>query len=125
MTAVPEFLPLAVTSIQALVASLVPWMRAATFQINRTSNLTGILTATATWNPGSVADGDVVTVTIAVANSALGDICSASLTTLTTATLTIHAHVQAAGTVQVQLENNTGSPVNLASGTLRVMVVQF
>jgi hypothetical protein len=83
------------------------------------------LTATATWDPASVADGAVVSTTVTVTGAAVGEPCVAGLTTMTTTNMTITAYVSAANTVTVVIFNKSGGAVDLGSGTLRVAVQKF
>lgn len=83
--------------------------------------------ATATWNPGSIASKDTVGAsfaaqTVTVTGAALGDLVLASFS-LDVTDLVLTADVTAADTVTVVLSNPTASAVDLASGTLTVLVV--
>jgi len=75
----------------------------------------------ATWNPGSIADGAGESMDVTVTGANLGDFARASFS-LDTTDLTLTADVTAADTVTVRLNNNTGGAVNLAEGTVRVKV---
>jgi hypothetical protein len=77
--------------------------------------------ATATWDPGSIADGDEAETTVTVAGAALGDFVDVSFS-LDVADLALVAAVTAANTVSVSLLNNTGGAVDLASGTVKCLV---
>ena len=77
----------------------------------------------ATWNPGEVAAGGKVSTTVTVSGATLGDFVLRSFS-LDVQELTFTADVSAANTVEVVLANLTGSPVDLASGTLRVAVLK-
>jgi hypothetical protein len=81
----------------------------------------GWLSASATWDPPSVANGASTATTISVPSAALGDTVNASFS-LSLGGLSLSAQVSAADTVQVRLSNNSGAPVDLASGTIRVQV---
>lgn len=81
------------------------------------------LVATQTWNPASIADGDEVAVDVTVTDAELGDFAIASFS-LDITDLVLDAQVTAANTVTCVLANNTGAAVDLASGTLRVMVMR-
>ena len=81
----------------------------------------GQLEGSATWDPGSIADGDEVAQEVTVTGAALGDMAIASFS-LDVADLVINAAVTAADTVTVILANNTGGAVDLASGTVRARV---
>ena len=89
------------------------------------SRLSG-LTATATWDPGSVGTS-VVATTVSVPGAKVGDFAFASMSTFTDALaddVVFSAVVSSADTVTVQmLGDATGA--DLASGTLRVLVVPY
>lgn len=84
-----------------------------------------ILTGTTTWDPASVADGDAVSTTLTVTGAATGQVCTASLTTLTADLIAISAFPSAGNTVRVVLNNNSGAPVDLTSGTLRAACIGY
>lgn len=81
------------------------------------------LTATTTWDPGSIAHGASESKSVTVTGAVLGDIALASFS-LDLQELTISAHVGATNTVHVVLHNATGGAVDLASGTLKVLVLK-
>lgn len=76
----------------------------------------------ATWDPGSIADGDEEVKEITVTGVALGDFVTGVSFSLDVADLTLTAQVTAADTVTAQLSNNTGGAVDLGSGTVYVRV---
>lgn len=80
-----------------------------------------VLTASATVDMADTADGAGVTTSITVPGAALGDFVLASFGVDLVDT-TVTAYVQAADTVEVRFQNESGSSVNLASTTMRVMV---
>lgn len=82
------------------------------------------LTATATWDPALLAAGAVASTTITVTGAVAGDVAIASHDQLGANNVLISAHVQAADTVRVVLRNETGANLDIASGTLRVMVIR-
>ena len=82
------------------------------------------MTASATWDPASILDGDEVAVNVTVPDAKLGDFALASFS-LDVADLTLTADVTAANTVTAVLANSTGGAVNLGSGTLRVKVIPY
>ena len=90
---------------------------------NEVELCSGILNGSATWDPGSIADGSFEANDITVTGAALGDFAVASFS-LDVEDLIINAAVTAADTVTVQLSNQTGGPVDLASGTVKVKVIQ-
>ena len=83
----------------------------------------GQAATTGTWDPGSVAAGGKVSTTLTVSGAALGDFVLRSFS-LDIQELTLTADVSATNTVEVVLANLTGSAVDLASGTLKVLVLQ-
>ena len=85
------------------------------------SRLSGF-TASTTWNPASIADGDEVAQEVTVPGAALGDFAFASLG-VDISDLQLSADVTAANTVTCVLSNSTGGAVDLGSSTLRVKVV--
>jgi len=78
--------------------------------------------SSATWDPGSLLDGDEVAVDVAVPGANLGDFALVSFS-LDVTDLTLTCDVTAADTATVVLANSTGATVDLASGTVRVKVV--
>lgn len=81
------------------------------------------LDGSATWNAASIADGDEEVTEVTVTGAALGDFAIASFS-LDVADLTLSAAVTAADTVTVQLLNNTGGAIDLASGTVYARVIK-
>lgn len=80
------------------------------------------LEASATWDAGSIADGDEEAKEITVTGAALGDFVLVSAS-IDVADLALVAQVTAANTVTAQLLNNTGGAVDLASMTVYVRVI--
>lgn len=73
------------------------------------------------WDPGTVANGASVNTTVPVPGAALGDFAAATFSlSLQGATLT--AYVSALNVVTVVLANLSGGALDLASGTIRVLV---
>jgi hypothetical protein len=83
----------------------------------------GQLKATATWNPASVSAGQSVTTTVTVTGASLGDFTMASFS-LSLAGLVLNSYVSAANTVTAVLSNPTSAAIDLASGTLAVLVLK-
>lgn len=81
------------------------------------------LKGSATYDPGSLADGVGTTTTVTVTGAALGDYAYASFS-LDLQGITITAWVSAANTVSVRFQNESGGTLDLASGTLRARVVR-
>jgi len=80
--------------------------------------------ASATWDPGSIADGDEEAKEVDVVGVALGDFALASFS-LDVSDLVLDAQVTAAGKVTCVLANNTGGAIDLASGTLYIRVIKL
>ena len=78
--------------------------------------------ASETYDAGSIADGDEEVGELTVTGAALGDYTLASIT-VDVADLAITAAVTAANTVTYQLNNNTGGAIDLASATVKVLVI--
>lgn len=89
-------------------------------------NLIGrnMLSKTVVWDPASVADGAVVTTTVTVKDAAFGDPVTVGFSGLGSSVMLLDAHVSAADTVLVVLENRNGAPVDLGSGNLKVVVTK-
>jgi hypothetical protein len=92
-------------------------------QIGVHSIAVGQLAVEAVWDPGSVAAGGKISTTVTVAGAALQDFVLRSFS-LDLQELTFTADVISANTVEVVLANLTGAAVDLASGTLRVVVLR-
>lgn len=85
--------------------------------------LGGILRASATHNEGSLADGVGNATAFTVTGAALGDFAMASFE-VDLVGVTVTAYVNAANSVVVRVQNESGGAVDLASTTLRIMVFQ-
>jgi len=80
------------------------------------------LYGSATWNPGSIAKGDMEAKAVTVTGAALGDYALASFS-IDIADLILDAQVTAANTVTCVLTNTTDTdPTDLGSGTVYVRV---
>ncbi len=74
------------------------------------------------WNPGNVADGEMIANDVTVTGAVLGDYAIASFS-LDVADLVLDAQVTAADTVTVTLTNDgIDAGVNLSEGTIYVRV---
>lgn len=78
--------------------------------------------ASGTWDAASIADGDEVVTEITATGAVLGDFVLVS-SSIDVADLNLTAAVTAANTVTVQLNNNTGGAIDLASATYYVRVL--
>lgn len=83
-----------------------------------------MLTGTATWDPGSIADGATANTTITVTGCAVGDLVLMSHDKLTVGNVVLFGTVSSANTVYVTLVNHSGGNYDLASGTLRATVIK-
>ncbi len=101
------------------------WPVAATSNPKQIDFPSGInsLEASTTWDPASIAAGSTAAVNVTVTGALLGDFAVPSFS-ISISTLSMTAAVVATDTVQVRLSNNTASPVDLASATLRVLVLK-
>ena len=86
-------------------------------------SLIATLTGSATWDPASVAVGGRIVFNVTVTGAIPGDFCLASLS-LSLASMSMTASVEASNTVTVCLTNNSASAVDLASGTVKVLVIK-
>lgn len=77
----------------------------------------------ATWDPGSIADGGFEAKTVTVTGAALGDFALASFS-LDVQDLYLGAEVTAGNTVTCILVNSTGGAVDLSEGTVYVRVIK-
>jgi len=83
------------------------------------------LAGSKTWDPAATAatQGALVSDTVTVTGAVAGDTCLASHTAFDgSLAAVLDAHVSAADTVTVKLINTTATAVNLATGTLKVLV---
>lgn len=85
---------------------------------------TNTFLVTATLNADSLADGAGDTDTVAVPGVALGDMVLSASLAVDVAGLIVTAYVSAANTVSIRFQNETGGTVDLASATLRMVVVR-
>lgn len=80
-----------------------------------------VLTGTATWDPGSIANGAQATTTITVTGAAVGNRVEVKFS-LSLNALSLTGYVNAANTVTAVLQNLSGSAIDLASGTVTAYV---
>src|SRR5690606_2173798 len=99
--------------VRPLFAGNVPW---------DAGNLV-VTTGTATWNPPSIPMNGSASTTVSIPGAVMGDIVMASFTNDLQG-MTISAYISAAGTATVVLTNNTAAAINLASGTVKAMVIR-
>lgn len=79
------------------------------------------INGSATWDPGSLADGVGETKSISVPGAALGDFVSVSAP-YDLQDMTATGYVQATDTVEIRLQNESGGTLDVASGTWKVRV---
>lgn len=77
---------------------------------------------TATWDPGSVAVGGSTSTSVSVPGAVVGDKVHVSHSSLGANDIMISGHVSAADTVRVVLFNPSAAAIDLASGTLSILV---
>uniref|UniRef100_A0A6M3L7F7 Uncharacterized protein n=1 Tax=viral metagenome TaxID=1070528 RepID=A0A6M3L7F7_9ZZZZ len=82
-----------------------------------------VLDGSATWDAGSIADGDEEAKEVTVTGAALGDFAIASLS-IDVADLVLNAQVTAANTITCVLANNTGGAIDLGTATIYVRVMK-
>lgn len=92
------------------------------FKIGSGAPITKHLSATATWDPASVADAAVTSTTVGVPGAAIGDTVAVGFSVAVPAGALLVGAVTAADVVTVTLFNKTGAALDLASGTLRADV---
>ena len=80
---------------------------------------------TATLDAGSLADGVGETDDVTVAGVTLGDMVIGASLGVDLVGLTVTGYVSAANTVKFRIQNESGSTVDLASSTLRIVVVRM
>lgn len=85
---------------------------------------TNTFLVTATLNADSLVDGAGDTDTVTVPGVALGDMVLSASLAVDVAGLIVTAYVSAANTVSIRFQNETGGTVDLASATLRMVVVR-
>lgn len=78
----------------------------------------------ATLNAGSLSDGVGETDDVTVPGVALGDMVLGASLGVDLVGLTVTGYVSAANTVKFRVQNESGSTVDLASSTLRIVVVR-
>ena len=78
----------------------------------------------ATLDAGNLVDGAGETDTVAVPGVALGDMVLGCSFAVDEAGMSVTAYVSAAGVVSIRVQNESGSTVNLASCTIRLIVVR-
>ena len=79
----------------------------------------------ATLDAGSLVDGAGETDDITIPGVALGDIVIGTSLGVDLVGLTVTGYVSAANTVKFRIQNESGSTVDLASSTLRVVVARM
>ena len=80
---------------------------------------------TATLNAGSLVDGAGETDDITIPGVALGDMVIGASLGVDLVGITVTGYVSAANTVKFRVQNESGSTVDLASSTLRLVVARM
>ena len=88
------------------------------------TKITAHTSGTATWDPGSIADGAMTSTTVTVPGAVVGNTVCVGFSTAVPAGALLVGAVTAYQTVTVTLFNKTGGDLDLASGTLRADVWQ-
>ena len=85
-------------------------------------DMDGVITLETTINPGNLADGAGETQQVTVEGANLGDFVLVSAP-YDLEDITVTAYVQAQDTVEIRIQNESTSTVNLASDTWRIVVI--
>jgi len=80
---------------------------------------------TCTLDAGSLVDGAGETDDVTVPGVALGDMVIGASLGVDLVGLTVTGYVSAANTVKFRIQNESGSTVNLASATMKIVVVRM
>ncbi len=113
------------SGLNKLVYGNLPFSQNERFRVGGGAALARMLSATTSWNPGSIADGAMESTTVMVTGANLGDVVSVGFTPATAAGWVISGQVSGVDTVRVTLFNKTGGALDLPNGTLRAAVHQF
>ncbi len=90
----------------------------------RFKNIEGIFTKQVTINPGSLADGVGATIQITnIKGATLGDFVAVAAP-YDLQDITVTAYVQATGIVEIRIQNESGSIIDLASGIWRILIIR-
>lgn len=84
-----------------------------------------LLYGVATYDASSLVDGAGETTTVGVPGAVLGDFVVAVSLGVSTAGITVTGYVSAADTVSVRVQNESGGTLDLASTSLRVLVLPY
>jgi len=76
-------------------------------------------------NAGSLADGVGETDDVTVSGVALGDMVIGASLGVDLVGLTVTGYVSAANTVKFRIQNESGSTVDLASATMKIVIVRM
>jgi len=83
-----------------------------------------VWTVTATLDVGSLADGAGETETVAVPGVKLGDMVLGVSFGVDLVDMVVTAYVQAAGAVEIRVQNESGAAPNLASTTIKLLIAR-
>lgn len=82
----------------------------------------GVLSGSDTWDPASIADGNEEAKEVTVTGAVLGDYALGSFS-LDVEDLVLNCQITTSDTAACVLANNTGGAIDLASGTIKVMLL--
>ncbi|WP_292601272.1 hypothetical protein [Mesorhizobium sp.] len=102
---------------------LVSWVSATNTVSYYFENPSAILSGSVTYDAPSIAAGAEVTTTVTVTGASLGDAVLGMSDGVDQAGLTISGYVSAANTVTAVVRNGSAAPVDLATATLRAVVL--
>lgn len=86
------------------------------------NNADTVYTFSSTWNPASMLDGGDTNVAVTVTGAALGDFVISSLS-VNASNVIVTSYVSATNEVTLNLQNERGYPVNLATTTVKHRVI--
>lgn len=89
------------------------------------ANIKGMFYGSATVDVASLVDGAGATASVTVTGVALGDIVLGVSFGVDLVDMTVTGYVQSANTVEVRVQNESGSTADLASTTVRVLVADM
>lgn len=91
-------------------------------QVEFPSGITSVIAST-TWDPPSIGAGSTAALNVTVTGAVVGDFAVASFSN-NIGSLSLTAAVVSTNTVTVRFSNNSASSIDLASGTLKVLVMK-
>ena len=100
-------------------------LTATTVAVGSGSTVTKFITATATLDIPSLANGISHDTTVSVPGVVLGDPVTAGISSISAVGWFLSPIVTAADTVSIRIQNSTGGTLNPASGTIRITCIKF